>query len=146
MKYFHFIIVVCAIVSCSQDDDSSNSGSETDLITKSAWKLDALGFDIDKNGSIDLNVPIKDCQADDIFTFSNSGSGTFNNGSVKCENDDPAMATFSWILQNKTLTANIPGLLSGTAAINTLNTNRLELWKDTTYNSIPGRAIVTLKH
>lgn len=147
MKYFLFITVaMCLVAGCKKDNSSSGSNSDVDFLTQSSWKLDAIGLDINGDGKSDLPLTIEDCQADDTFTFSSNGTGIFNNNALKCETTDPATASFNWSLQNKMLTANIPGFLSGTGTINSISATAMEIWKDTTYNSVSVRAIARLKH
>ena len=42
-----------AIVSCDKDDDNDDPVTAVDLITNGTWTIDTIGFDSDKNGTID---------------------------------------------------------------------------------------------
>jgi hypothetical protein len=47
-----------AFFACNKDDDNDNPPVTTvDLLASGTWKIDTIGFDADKNGTIDEGVP-----------------------------------------------------------------------------------------
>ncbi|HQD08967.1 MAG TPA: hypothetical protein PLQ65_04830, partial [Flavihumibacter sp.] len=65
MKSIHkaFLILICplfvvGLASCSKEEDEVTI-STTNLLTKAAWKLDAAGIDLDKDGEIDQHYEIE---------------------------------------------------------------------------------------
>ncbi|MBV4356578.1 hypothetical protein [Pinibacter aurantiacus] len=150
MKNFLLIMAVCVVgfVSCKKDDSSSTS--DTDVLVQSAWKIDIIGADIDKNGSIDQDITsqLPSCFVDNSFKFDKGGTGTVTEGATKCNSTDPDSAPFTWTLQNKVLNATIPGFPIPVKDIqmHTLNSTSMELWKDSTLGPVPVTIIVKLKH
>jgi len=152
MKNFLLIMAVCVVgfVSCKKDDNNSSS-SDTNLLVQSAWKIDNIGIDIDKNGTAETPMPqaLPDCQLDNTYSFSKDGSGVINDVGVVCGAPYPAQIPFTWTLQGKSLTANIPTLPVGTVTLTSITSTSMVLWKDTTIAMIPNpptRIIITFKH
>lgn len=146
MKNFLLIMAVCVVgfVSCKKDD----SPSDTDLLVQSAWKIDVIGADFDKNGSIDQTITsqLPACFLDNSFTFKKDGTGVVAEGATKCNTTDPDSFPFSWTLQNKVLNATIPGLPVSNVQLHSITSTSMELWKDSTLATVPVNIIVKLKH
>lgn len=138
-----------AVFSCKKSSDSS-SKSKTELVAQSSWKLQTVGLDADKNGSVDLDLTsnIQSCDLDDTYTFKSDGTGVADEGGSKCNTSDPQTTSFSWAFKNNetVMSGNLSGFLNGDANISTLNDTNFVLWKDSTYMSAPVRIYLTLKH
>jgi hypothetical protein len=149
MKNILLIMLVCVVcfVSCKKDDSPSN----TDLLVQSSWKLDALGLDLDRNGTAETALPqsLPACQLDNTYTFSKNGTGIVADAGVVCGAPYPAQVPFTWTLQGNQLTANIPTLPVGTVTLTSITSASMVLWKDTTIAGLPNpptRVIITFKH
>ncbi len=126
-----------AIVSCDKDKDDDAPLTAVDLITDGTWTIDTIGFDSDKNNTIDSPVPggLKACELDNTLSFSkaDSASGVFDEGALKCDSDDPQSMNFGWELKNNDSTinfsGNLPGELQGDVNIITLTNTQLILSK-----------------
>lgn len=148
------VITATAFLGCDKDDDDSNKQSErTTLLAQQTWKFESAGFDMGSNGSVDLDLTAQTptCLSDNTLTFTASGSGTMDEGATKCSAAAPQSTAFTWnFVTNETeinINGNvIPGVNSGKFKIVTLTNTQLTLSKDTVVQSIPGAAIVSLKH
>lgn len=85
-------LVIVSLTSCKKDSKKSNM----ELITQSAWKLQTVGVDADKNGTVDLEDAIDACSKDDLTTFATNGTGVVDEGASKCDPADPQTTTFNW--------------------------------------------------
>jgi hypothetical protein len=71
------------LASCKKD---KNEESKTDILTKSSWKLDTYGLDTDGDLKLTGNeIQMRDCDQDDIITFTKNGATTFNVGADNCQ-------------------------------------------------------------
>ncbi|MGN6164222.1 MAG: hypothetical protein ACTHOF_06765 [Flavisolibacter sp.] len=155
MKYFILSISICfAFLSCKKDDSSSDKQTKTDLITSGSWKYESGGADIDKNGSIDVDLEstgqIPACLLDNSATFNANGTGINDEGATKCDNSLPQTTTFTWAFVNNETAINIAGSafagISGQFKVVTLTDTKFTISKDTTVSSFPATLIVNLKH
>ena len=144
-------IVLCSIIaifSCKKSSDSS-SQSKTTLATQSPWKIQSVGADLNKDGTVDTDVTgqLQACQTDNTYTLKSDGTGTADEGAARCNSTDPQTSAITWSFKNsETIFSGNLGFFSGDATISTLNATNFVLWKDTTVSSIPMRMYVTLKH
>lgn len=129
-----------AIVSCDKDDDNDDPVTAVDLITNGTWTIDTIGFDSDKNNTIDSPVPggLKACELDNTLTFKQNDTtttktGVFDEGALKCDSGDPQSIDFGWELKNGDSTinfsGNLPGELKGDVNIITLTNTQMILSK-----------------
>src|SRR5690242_10505237 len=117
-----------AIVSCDKDDNNDDPVTAVDLLTAGTWEVDTIGFDSDKNGSLDSPVPtgLKPCELDNTLTFKadSTQTGVFDEGALKCDPSDPQSVNFGWTLKNGdsviNFTGDLPGELKGDVNILTL--------------------------
>ena len=143
---------VMAMVSCSKDDEESQPPTNTELITRSAWKFEDAGADLDKNGSIDFSLAdqIPDCVLDNTLTLSTGGTGAVDAGAVKCDPSEPQSAPVTWSFANNETALTIGGAgiigISGQFKIVTLNETSLALSKDTVFQGASTALVVKLKH
>lgn len=145
------IVLTASLVACSKDSGSQKGQTKTDLITASAWKIDQIGVDADKNGSIDFPQTLQACELDNTFTFKNDGTGIFDEGATKCNDTDPQSGNYTWTFINSEsgIRGDIPQLgFSGDATINALTSSSFVMYKDTLIQGSPTslRLVVKLKH
>jgi hypothetical protein len=80
---------------CSKSD-SNTPKTKTQLLTQASWK-----FSNAKVNGADVSSLIQTCQKDNILTFSSTGgSGTLDEGPVKCNSSDPQTTNFTWSFTN----------------------------------------------
>lgn len=127
------LFLVIAAVSCKKDDDVSQP-TTFQMITSSTWKIDTIGWDMDKNGVIDGAVVLTPCQLDNTLTFSSDSSGVFDEGSSKCETGDDQSTAFDWSLNDSTkiltIVGDIPGQLGGDLNVVSVDDTSLVLSKN----------------
>jgi len=71
--------------------------TKTDMLVYSRWKLVAQGFDINSDGTIDLDdTPSKPCVLDNLVFFYTDGKGTFDQGPTKCDANHSQSRRFEW--------------------------------------------------
>ncbi len=98
-------LVVISLASCKKDSKKSNM----ELITQSAWKLQTVGIDNDKNGTVDLEDAVDACTKDDLTTFATNGTGVVDEGASKCDPADPQTTNFTWSFANNETELNFDG-------------------------------------
>lgn len=124
------------IISCNKGDDDDNPVTAVDLITNGTWNIDTIGFDSDKNGTIDSPIPggFEECELDNTLTFNkDSATGVFDEGALKCDSSDPQTTDFGWQLKNAdsviNFTGNLPGELKGDVNILTISNTQFTMSK-----------------
>jgi lipocalin-like protein len=93
---FVVLSISLLFVACSKSDSNNNSKTKTQLITQASWKFSAASV----NGA-DVSSLITPCQKDNILTFSaTGGTGTLDEGAMKCNAGDPQTTPFTWSFTN----------------------------------------------
>jgi hypothetical protein len=130
------ILAGFAFYACKKDDDNVTPVTAVDLLASGTWNIDTIGFDGDKNGSIDEAVPggLQACEMDNTLTFNkDSISGVFDEGPAKCDSTDPQTIDFGYELKNGdsviNFTGNLPGELKGDVNILTLTNTQFIMSK-----------------
>jgi hypothetical protein len=138
------------LFSCKKD--STTSATKTDLITKSAWKYQDAGADMDKNGTIDLSISsqLQDCEKDNTLTLRADGTGTLDEGATKCDPSDPQSSNVNWNFSNNETFINFTGTgilgISGQFKLLSLTETTLSFSKDTTLSGTPISLLIQLQH
>jgi hypothetical protein len=128
-----FLAIVVA-VSCKKDDDDQPQ-TTAELITSTTWRIDTIAFDMDKNGTIDMQVPggLDSCELDNTLSFSTDSTGVFDEGATRCDVADPQSTPFAWSLSSDektlTITGSLPGELEGDVNILAVSRDSLVLSK-----------------
>ena len=125
-----------ALFACKKDNDKVTPLTTVDLLASGTWSIDTIGFDGDKNGTIDEAVPggFQACELDNTLTFNkDSATGVYDEGALKCDSADPQTIDFGYELKNGdsviNFTGNLPGELKGDVNILTLTNNQLIMSK-----------------
>lgn len=144
------MFLAIAAVSCKKDDDKQPSTFE--LISANTWKIDTMGWDMDKNGAIDGALALNPCELDNTLTFSSDSTGAFDEGPSKCADTDAQTTAFTWKLNDSskvlTIMGDIPGNLEGDVNITSVTDGSLKLSKRIVSNfpvSFDGNLIVELQ-
>lgn len=104
-KQFSFLIVLITASlllfnACKKSSSAPKSKTNTQLISNGSWRL--ISATIPGGGSV-RNF-LEDCQKDNIYTFNADGSGSGDEGTLKCNAGDPQTAPFTWNFQtNETI-------------------------------------------
>jgi hypothetical protein len=93
-----FLMLIVSIVGCKkQKTERVKENNNFKLLTKKAWILNAIGFDGNSNGIVDVGEnQIKDCESDNSYLFHVSGVGSFSDNAKAC--DTTGDNNFSWNL------------------------------------------------
>ena len=153
MKYLTLAICISLfLMSCKKDSSTTNNSTKTDLITKSSWKYQDAGADLDKNGTIDLSITsqLQACETDNTLTLRADGTGTLDEGATKCDPNDPPTSDVSWSFSNNETSLNFNGAgilgVSGQFKLLSLTDTQLSFSKDTTLNGTAISLLIQLKH
>lgn len=139
------------LLACSKDDETTAS-TNAELITKSPWKFQDAGADIDKNGTIDFSLSddIPDCVKNNTLSLSANGSGTVDEGASKCDQASAQSTNISWSFASNETVLQLGGDgiagINGNVKIVTLDQNNLVLSKDTSYLGLPAALVLKLTH
>lgn len=150
-KFLALAALPIVLFSCDKEDDSDEP-SRTATIAQATWKLDAAGIDQDKDGDIDVTITsqIPACTADNSLTLATNGTGTVDEGTVKCNASDPQTSPVTWSFSNNETTLNMNSSfvgMGGQSKILALTSTTLSLSKDSTLPFFGNVAvIVNLKH
>ncbi len=105
------------------------------MLASGTWKIDTIGFDANKDGTIDEPVPggFQECELDNTLTFNkDSVSGVFDEGALKCDAADPQTIDFGYQLKGDSVinfSGNLPGELKGDVNILTISNTQLVMSK-----------------
>lgn len=125
-------------------DKISSSGHDLDLLTQAPWKYEKAGFDSDEEGVFDaLDPRIAGCEKDNTIIFRADGTGSMQEGAVKCKTTNPESLPFFWSFQNKDSTLYFQDQYF---RVRSLTYDRLEIFADQTLGGISTRYVVILKH
>lgn len=147
--------LMLTVVSCSKksDPDPASTQTKTDLITASAWKVNDVGLDPDKNGTIDLSLlsQVAACQADNTILFKKDNTGVTDESTMKCNTSDPQTTTFNWSFADAEANINVSNSIltsiNGKSKLVELTALSLTLSKDTTISGLGATTVVVkLKH
>lgn len=109
-------------------------------------------MDVNRDGTVDAPIPagfLQACDLDNTITFNANGTGTTDQGALKCDPTAPQTAPFSWTFKDNeqviTLSNSLFGGLNGDVKVKTINDNQLELHKEVNMTAIVN-VIVFMKH
>lgn len=150
------VSVALLAVACKKDSDPPPEDPVTavDLLTSATWKIDTIGFDLDKNGEIDTEVPggFEACDLDNTLSLSADSTGVFSEGALKCSDASPSTIPFTWYLKNEdkviNIEGNLPGELHGDVDILTLTADAFVMSKPVNLTvpiPIDGNLIISLR-
>jgi lipocalin-like protein len=97
------LLVSLLFAGCSKSDSNNTQKTKTQLITQASWKFSTATV----NGT-DVSSLIQSCQKDNILTFSaTGGTGTMDEGALKCNVSDPQTTNFTWSFANNETTLHV---------------------------------------
>ena len=140
LKTAAVVMAVATLTACSK---GSSKKSNTELITKAAWKLETAGLDADKNGTVDLPETFEACQLDDLITFATNGTGTADAGATKCDPADDQTYSFTWQFKNEEKELEFDG---ETYKVYSIDDTNLKIYFEETSGATTLRYLFILKH
>ncbi len=146
------LLLFISAASCKKSGSGPDTPakSKTILLTQASWKIQSVGIDADKNGvaETDVTSSLQACQIDNIYTFKTDGTGTIDEGAVKCSAGDPQTKPFNWVFKNNETVLNGSfGFTNGDATILSLNeTNLVVTYDDNLGTATSYHILATLKH
>lgn len=111
MKSFTLTLLAGILLFASCDKTKENPApnpttptvkSKKDLVIDGKWQWEGLAFVMNVNGKdslIDAWAEVKDCDKDDIMTYTADGKGKIDEMTNKCT-DDPQVQNITWELIN----------------------------------------------
>jgi hypothetical protein len=78
--------------SCNKNDNPPAPKTKTQLLSQGTWKFLSA-----KVGGTDYSSSLQACQKDNILTFTTAGTGTIDEGAIKCNPvTDPQTSPLTW--------------------------------------------------
>jgi len=125
-------------------DKNSSSGHDMDMLTHTPWKYEKAGFDSDEDGIFDaLDPRIAGCEKDDEIVFRADGTGTLQEGAVKCKISDPDSLPFIWSFQDHDSTIYFQDQYYKVQA---LTSSQFVIYADQNLGGINSRYTIVFKH
>jgi Lipocalin-like domain len=86
------LAILFLLTACQKDDNPPvTSKTKTELISQGTWKFSSATV-----GGADASAYLQACQKDNIYTFVVAGTGTIDEGALKCNGSDPQTNPFTW--------------------------------------------------
>lgn len=140
LKTAAVVMAVATLTACSK---GSSKKSNTELLTKAAWKLQTGGLDADKNGTVDLEDSFEACELDNLITFVTGGTGTVDEGPTKCDPADDQSTSFAWQFKNDEKEIEFDG---ESYKIYSIDDTNLKIYFEETSGGTTVRYLFILKH
>lgn len=145
MKDLVFIILsVFLFGSCSKKAEDPPP-TKTELLTQSSWKFSKATV-----GGTDVSGLLQPCDKDNIYTFASAGTGTMDQGLLKCNIGDPQTNPFTWAWQSGETVLQISTVLfpggSNTFSVKSLTGAQMVLTQNITVGGTTQNAEVTFVH
>ena len=138
------LALIVLLPSCDKDDDDPPAKTKTELLTTGTWK-----FSTATSSGVDVSSQLPACIKDNVYTFVVGGTGTFNEGTQKCNSADPQTPTFTWGWDSNETVLNISALSlpGGSNNFTLVSISETQLVISQVINlGIPMTVIVTLVH
>ncbi|MEO6313364.1 MAG: lipocalin family protein [Chitinophagaceae bacterium] len=150
LKILSFIFLLVTAVACSKNNDTppvAAPKSKTIIITQSAWKIQSVGVDANKDGVVetDITMLVQACKLDNRYTFKTDGTGSMDEASAKCSDTDPQTQPYTWTFKNtETILSGTFSFSNGDATIVSMNETSLVVAYDDAATG--SHLLATLKH
>lgn len=99
-------IILASIIilnSCTRDNNTNNTCVLNNSAFSGAYKITSIKIQVDSSSPAIENIQnFEECEVDNIFDFSNSGSFSISEGLIPCTNP-PITTTGTWNLSSDTL-------------------------------------------
>lgn len=140
-----FFAAIFTLFSCQSDDNLPVLKTKTQLLTQGPWKYSSAVRD-----GVNLDPFLLPCQKDNTTTLAAAGTGTTDEGPLKCNPADPQSNSFTWTFQSgETMLSTSAALIPGgttTSTIVTLSETQLVLSQPYVLAGVTKDAVVTFVH
>jgi hypothetical protein len=138
------ILPLAAVLLMARCELHGPSGHDVDLLTETPWKYEKAGFDSNNDGIFDaLDPRIAGCEKDDTIVFRKDGTGTLEEGELKCKVPGPDSLPFFWSFQNNDSTIYFQDQYYKVRA---LTNSRFEIYADQKFGGASTRYTIVFKH
>ena len=152
-KILTLIFLIFSVIACSKNNAGTTvtpPKSNTTLLTQSAWKIQTVALDTNKDGKADLDATasLPACKLDNAYTFKADSTGLMDEGIVKCNSTDPQTVAYTWTFKNnQTILSGTFSFTNGDAKIVSMNdANLIVTYDDNLGTTTTYHIIATLKH
>ncbi len=151
-KQLGFLLVLIAanffiFSSCNKNDDTPPTPkTKTQLLTQGSWKFKSATV-----GGTDYSSSLQACQKDNIYTFLAAGTGTADEGPMKCNAADPQTSSLTWNWASSETILHISTVLFTNTSndFTLISLSETELIVSTIYTPIGGPSltvVITFQH
>ncbi len=139
------ILLSASFLTGCKEDPPPPAKTKSELITQGSWKFSSATV-----GGSDVSAFIQACQKDNILVFVAAGTGTLDEGPLKCNAGDPQTTPFTWNFQtNETQLFISTPLFTGGSSTFTLvsiSETQLVVSQNITVSGSTQNAVVTFVH
>lgn len=140
-NWITFLAAASSLGSCHK---IPSSGHDLELLTHTPWKYEKAGFESDQDGVFDaLDPQIAGYDKDVRIVFKPDGTGSLEQGLIKCKIPDPASLPFVWSFQDNDSSIYFQNQYY---KVRTLTHDRLEIYADQRLGEASTRYIIIFKH
>lgn len=151
LPIYLFVTLFAFVTSCSK---KSSGPSKSELLVSASWKFNSTGLDVNKDGFVDTDLPagyLNNCDLDNILTFAADGTGTVDEGALKCDPGNPQTTPFTWTFNASQTVINFPSAvfngITGDVTIQKLTATELILQKEVNIGApTTVNVIINMKH
>lgn len=125
-KTITFAILIATLATACKKGEGTKTETKTDILVKSSWTVDSYGVDTNKDLLLTgIENETRDCDRDNIYSFSANGNLLLNYGALKCGSSTTVSTNTTWRFYLNE--ANIEMFGDG-YVIKSLTSNRLEIY------------------
>lgn len=137
-------IPMTATLTLGSCNKNHSTGHDIDVLTKASWKYEKAGFDSDEDGVFDaLDPRIAGCERDNTVIFRSDGTGSMQEGLIKCKPSDPDSLPFLWSFQDNDSTIYFQDQYY---KIRSLTDSRFEIYADQNLGGVITRYTIVFRH
>jgi hypothetical protein len=141
-------LLTFTLVSCKKHKEEKPAEPNTiTLLTQKKWIPEYTYVTV---GTHTQFGEVRDCVLDDNYEFTPDATGLYNNGLLRCFEENQQSTPLSWSLKENNTILSVKGTfvgdLSGENKIGQLNEHTLELYEDVVQDGIAYRIGIRLKH
>lgn len=97
------VVLAFTFASC-KDDTADKLSAKTELLVKDKWILQASTIDpavvLLGNSITDVYALVPACDRDNFARYNSNKTGVYDEGSTKCEAQDPQTVSFTWSFES----------------------------------------------
>ncbi|MGZ5246062.1 MAG: lipocalin family protein [Flavitalea sp.] len=154
MKVLATALIGMLIISAGCQKNDNDAPTKSEQLTAKPWKFSSAGVDANNDGTIDTPLPsgtFEPCELDNLYIFKSDGTGTADEGPLKCDANDPQTSPFGWSLSSDqsqiTFTGGGVQGIDGTVKLISLTDSKLVMSQSVDIGiPIPVTVVVELVH